>query len=192
MPAKFTASSSERLDSLCAVNVKEAKDGDSVVNGRVLIAPGNCHMLLKRRGVRYYVQVKSGPLSHRQRPSADVLFKSVADYAGANAVGIILTGIGADGADGLLKMRQAGANTIAQNERSCVVFGMPREAIKLGAAEKVIVLREIAKTALVLLHSQFFLLTGRNFLFMRRFGWRLCKRWDQRRYRMLVLFTKKS
>lgn len=149
MPAKFTASSSERLDSLCAVNVKEAKDGDSVVNGRVLIAPGNCHMLLKRRGVRYYVQVKSGPLSHRQRPSADVLFKSVADYAGANAVGIILTGIGADGADGLLKMRQAGANTIAQNERSCVVFGMPREAIKLGAAEKVIVLREIAKTALV-------------------------------------------
>jgi two-component system chemotaxis response regulator CheB len=148
MPAKFTTSFAERLDSLCAVNVKEAEDGDSVVNGRVLIAPGNYHMLLRRSGARYYVQVKGGPLVHHQRPSADVLFKSVADYAGGNAVGIILTGMGADGADGLLKMRQAGARTIAQDEQSCVVFGMPKEAIKMGAAEKVVHLQHITKSSL--------------------------------------------
>lgn len=148
MPAKFTTSFAERLDSLCAINVKEAEDGDSVVNGRALIAPGNFHMLLRRSGARYYVQVKSGPMVHHQRPSADVLFKSVADYAGANAVGIILTGMGADGAEGLLKMKEAGARTIAQDEKSCVVFGMPKEAIKLGAAEKVADLQQIAKSSL--------------------------------------------
>jgi two-component system, chemotaxis family, protein-glutamate methylesterase/glutaminase len=148
MPAKFTTSFAERLDGLCAMNVKEAEDGDSVVNGRALIAPGNYHMLLRRSGARYYVQVKTGPMVHHQRPSADVLFKSVADYAGANAIGIILTGMGADGAEGLLKMREAGARTIAQDEQSCVVFGMPKEAIKLGAAEKVVSLEQISKSSL--------------------------------------------
>jgi two-component system, chemotaxis family, protein-glutamate methylesterase/glutaminase len=148
MPAKFTTSFAERLDGLCAMNVKEAEDGDSVVNGRVLIAPGNYHMLLRRSGARYYVQVKTGPMVHHQRPSADVLFKSVADYAGANAIGIILTGMGADGAEGLLKMREAGARTIAQDEQSCVVFGMPKEAIKLGAAEKVVSLEQISRSSL--------------------------------------------
>jgi len=148
MPAQFTTSFAERLDTLSELNVKEAEDGDSVVNGKALIAPGNYHMLLKRSGSRYYVQVKTGPLVHHQRPSADVLFKSVADYAGANAVGIILTGMGADGADGLLKMKQVGARTVAQDEQSCVVFGMPKEAIKLGAVEKVASLRDVAGTSL--------------------------------------------
>lgn len=148
MPAKFTTSFADRLDSLCAINVKEAEDGDSVVNGKALIAPGNYHMLLRRSGARYYVQVKTGPMVHHQRPSVDVLFKSVADYAGSNAIGIILTGMGADGADGLLKMKEAGAKTIAQDEKSCVVFGMPKEAIKAGAAEKVVSLPDIAKASL--------------------------------------------
>jgi two-component system, chemotaxis family, protein-glutamate methylesterase/glutaminase len=148
MPAKFTTSFAERLDSLCAIRVKEAQDGDSVVNGQALIAPGNYHMLLRRSGARYYVQVKDGPMVHHQRPSVDVLFKSVADYAGANAVGVILTGMGADGADGLLQMRRAGARTIAQDERTCVVFGMPKEAIKREAVEKVAGLPEVCGTAL--------------------------------------------
>jgi two-component system chemotaxis response regulator CheB len=152
MPAKFTTSFAERLNALCAMHVKEAEDGDSVVNGTVLIAPGNYHMLLRRSGARYYVQVKNGPLVHHQRPSADVLFKSVADYAGANAVGIILTGMGADGAEGLLKMREAGARTIAQDEQSCVVFGMPKEAIKIGAAEKVVSLPHISRSSLEMLN----------------------------------------
>lgn len=148
MPAKFTTSFAERLDSLCSIRVKEAGDGDSVVNGQALIAPGNFHMLLRRSGARYYVQVKNGPMVHHQRPSVDVLFKSVADYAGGNAVGVILTGMGADGADGLLQMRQAGARTIAQDERTCVVFGMPKEAIKREAAEKVAALPDVAGVAL--------------------------------------------
>ncbi|MFP4037184.1 MAG: chemotaxis response regulator protein-glutamate methylesterase [Desulfobacteraceae bacterium] len=151
MPAKFTTSFAERLDSLCSIRVKEAEDGDSVVNGQALIAPGNYHMLLRRSGARYYVQVKSGPMVHHQRPSVDVLFKSVADYAGANAVGIILTGMGSDGAEGLLKMKQAGSGTIAQDERTCVVFGMPKEAIKREAAEKVLSLNEIPSNALNML-----------------------------------------
>lgn len=148
MPAQFTTSFAERLDSLCDVSVKEAQDGDSVTNGQVLIAPGNYHMLLKRSGARYFVQVKKGPLVHHQRPSVDVLFKSVADYAGANALGIILTGMGADGADGLLRMKQAGARTIAQDEKSCVVFGMPREAIKVGAVDRIVDIGDVAQTAL--------------------------------------------
>ncbi|MCF8061986.1 MAG: chemotaxis response regulator protein-glutamate methylesterase [Deltaproteobacteria bacterium] len=148
MPAKFTTSFAERLDSLCAIRVKEAEDGDSVVNGQALIAPGNYHMLLRRSGARYYVQIKNGPMVHHQRPSVDVLFKSVADYAGANAVGIILTGMGADGADGLLQMRLAGARTIAQDERTCVVFGMPKEAIKREAAEMVVGLPDVSGAAL--------------------------------------------
>ncbi|MDY6986458.1 MAG: chemotaxis response regulator protein-glutamate methylesterase [Thermodesulfobacteriota bacterium] len=148
MPANFTTSFAERLDNLCAMKVKEAEDGESAVTGKALIAPGNHHMLLRRSGANYYVQVKEGPLVHHQRPSADVLFKSVADYAGANSVGIILTGMGADGANGLLKMKEAGAGTVAQDEESCVVFGMPKAAIKIGAVDKVVGLKNIAKTSL--------------------------------------------
>ena len=148
MPAKFTTSFAERLDSLCAMKVKEAVDGESALTGKALIAPGNYHMLLRRSGANYYVQVKEGPLVHHQRPSADVLFKSVADYAGANSVGIVLTGMGADGANGLLKMKAAGARTVAQDEESCVVFGMPKAAIKMGAVDKVVGLKNIAKTSL--------------------------------------------
>ena len=153
MPAKFTTSFAERLDSLSQIRVKEANDGDSVANGLALLAPGNFHMLLKRSGARYYVQVKNGPLVHHQRPAADVLFKSVANYAGANAVGIILTGMGSDGAAGLLEMKQAGARTVAQDEKSCVIFGMPKEAIKLGAADKVVSLEDITKTALKMIEN---------------------------------------
>ena len=148
MPAQFTTSFAERLDSLCAISVKEAEDGESVVNGKALIAPGNYHMLLRRSGARYYVQVKTGAMVHHQRPSVDVLFKSVADYAGQNAVGVILTGMGADGAVGMLKMKETGARTIAQDEKSCVVFGMPKEAIKVGGAEKVVALNHISQTSL--------------------------------------------
>jgi len=148
MPAQFTASFAHRLNNLCEMTVREAQDGDSVTNGTVLIAPGNHHMLLRRSGARYYVNVKQGPLVHHQRPSADVLFDSVADYAGANAVGVILTGMGSDGAQGLLKMKNAGAQTIAQDEKSCVVFGMPKEAIRIGAADDVVPLPGIAEAAL--------------------------------------------
>jgi len=153
MPAQFTTSFAERLDSLSEISVREAKDGDSVVNGQALLAPGNYHMLMKRSGARYYVQVKQGPLVHHQRPAVDVLFKSVAQSAGGNAIGIILTGMGADGAVGLLQMKEAGARTIAQNEDSCVVFGMPKEAIKLGSVDKVVDIRSIAKTALGMIEN---------------------------------------
>lgn len=152
MPAHFTTTFAERMNDLCAITVKEAKDGDSLVNGTALIAPGNFHMLLKRSGARYYVQVKTGPLVHHQRPAADVLFHSVAQNAGRNAVGIILTGMGADGALGLLKMKQVGAKTLAQDEKTCIVFGMPKEAIKLGAVEKVVSLNNITQTAINLIN----------------------------------------
>jgi len=148
MPAHFTTSFAERLNELSMITVKEAKDGDSVANGLALIAPGNYHMLLKRSGARYYVQIKTGPMVHHQRPAADVLFHSVANYAGRNAVGAVLTGMGSDGAQGLLKMREAGARTVVQDEKSCIIFGMPKEAIKLGAAEKVVPLQNITGTAL--------------------------------------------
>jgi len=148
MPANFTTSFAERLNELSAITVKEARDGDPLVNGIALIAPGNYHMLLKRSGARYYVQVKNGPMVHHQRPAVDVLFHSVANYAGSNAVGAILTGMGSDGALGLSKMKEAGARTVAQDEKSCIVFGMPKEAIKLGAAEKVVPLEKISRTAL--------------------------------------------
>jgi len=148
MPAKFTASFAERLNSLGQIRVKEAENGDSVVNGQALLAPGNYHMLLRRSGARYYVEVKTGPLVHHQRPAVDVLFRSVSKAAGANAVGILMTGMGADGAAGLLEMKQAGAVTIAQNEESCVVFGMPKEAIKKNAVDKGVPLDDIARTAL--------------------------------------------
>ncbi|MCE5262128.1 MAG: chemotaxis response regulator protein-glutamate methylesterase [Deltaproteobacteria bacterium] len=144
MPANFTTAFAERLNSLCQMTVREAKDNDSVVPGLALIAPGNFHMVMRRSGARYYVEVKTGPMVHHQRPAVDILFKSTAKSAGANAIGVILTGMGADGAEGLLEMRNAGAGTIAQDENSCVVFGMPKEAIKLGAAGKVLPLEQIA------------------------------------------------
>jgi len=144
MPAHFTTSLAKRLDGECAVQVKEAEDGDHVVTGRVLIAPGGLHMLLGRSGSNYYVILRDGPPVCRQKPSVEVLFNSVAKYAGANAAGAILTGMGDDGAKGLLNMRQAGAHTLAQDEQSCVVFGMPREAIACGAAEEVVPLEKIA------------------------------------------------
>jgi two-component system chemotaxis response regulator CheB len=118
------------------------------VNGVALIAPGNYHLLLRRSGARYGAEVKKGPLVHHQRPSVDVLFHSVAAHAGSNAVGVILTGMGADGAAGLLRMKEAGARTVAQDEKSCVVFGMPREAIRLGAAEQVVPLDQVTRTVL--------------------------------------------
>jgi two-component system, chemotaxis family, protein-glutamate methylesterase/glutaminase len=144
MPEKFTEAFARRLDGLCEMEVKEAADGDTVLRGRVLIAPGDRHTLLQRSGARYYVCVKEGPLVSRHRPSVDVLFRSAARYAGANSVGIIMTGMGDDGARGLREMRQAGAATVAQDEASCVVFGMPKEAIALGAAEKVLPLDHLA------------------------------------------------
>jgi len=144
MPEVFTKSFADRLNDICRITVKEAAHGDSVINGRALIAPGNYHTLLKRSGARYYVEVKEGPFVNRHRPSVDVLFRSTAKYAGANAIGIIMTGMGDDGAKGLLEMRDAGAKTIAQDEESSIVFGMPKEAIKLDAAEKVLHLDKIA------------------------------------------------
>jgi two-component system chemotaxis response regulator CheB len=144
MPEKFTAAFAQRLNTLCAVEVKEAADNDTVLRGRVLIAPGDKHTLLQRSGARYYVSVKEGPLVSRHRPSVDVLFRSAAQYAGANAVGIIMTGMGDDGARGLLEMKESGAATIAQDEASCVVFGMPKEAIARGAAEKILPLSLLA------------------------------------------------
>ena len=144
MPANFTAAFAERLNSLSQMTVREARDNDSVVPGLALVAPGNFHMILRRSGARYYVEVKTGPMVHHQRPAVDILFKSTAKYAGANAIGVILTGMGADGAEGLLDMKRAGASTIAQDENSCVVFGMPKEAIKMGAADRVLPLEQIA------------------------------------------------
>jgi two-component system chemotaxis response regulator CheB len=144
MPEVFTARFAERLDTTCRIGVKEAASGDSVLRGQALIAPGNRHLLLKRSGARYFVEVRDGPLVSRHRPSVDVLFRSAARYAGANAVGVIMTGMGDDGAKGLLEMKQAGAFTIAQDEASCVVFGMPAEAIKLHAADRVLPLGQIA------------------------------------------------
>jgi len=146
MPAQFTTSFSERLNGECAVNVREAEDGDHVISGQVLIAPGGLHMILRRSGANYYVSIKDGPPVCRQKPSVEVLFNSVAKYAGANAIGAILTGMGDDGATGLLNMRKNGAHTIAQDETSSVVFGMPKEAIDRGAAEKIVPLPKIAKT----------------------------------------------
>ena len=148
MPEHFTAAFAKRLDSICAVTVKEAEDNDTVVRGRVLVAPGNRHTLLKRSGARYFVEVRDGPLVSRHRPSVDVLFRSVARYAGRNAVGVIMTGMGDDGARGMAEMKEAGADTIAQDEASCVVFGMPAEAIKHGGVDRVMPLGMIAREVL--------------------------------------------
>jgi two-component system chemotaxis response regulator CheB len=144
MPEHFTRAFAERLDGLCAMEVKEAEDGDAVGPGRVLIAPGNYHMLLEKSGTGYRAAVKAGPLVSRHRPSVDVLFKSAARSAGAGAVGVILTGMGSDGAAGLKAMRDAGAVTLAQDEASCVVFGMPKEAINAGAVDHVVPLAGMA------------------------------------------------
>jgi len=146
MPPKFTASFAERLDRDCRVEVREAVAGDRVVTGRVLIAPGGFHMVLRRSGAEYLVDIIDGPDVHHQKPAVDVLFNSVARYAGANAVGAVLTGMGADGAAGLFQMKKAGARTLAQDESTSVVFGMPQEAIKLGGAEKIVKLQDVART----------------------------------------------
>ncbi|MBQ0166182.1 MAG: chemotaxis response regulator protein-glutamate methylesterase [Treponema sp.] len=143
MPEHFTEGFANRLDGISKVHVKEAKDGDSVIPGTALIAPGGKHTLIKRSGARYYVEVREGPLVSRHRPSVDVLFRSASRYAGKNAVGVILTGMGDDGARGMLEMKQTGAFTIAQDEKSCVIFGMPNEAIKAGAVDTILPLREI-------------------------------------------------
>ena len=148
MPEQFTKSFAERLNGLCRITVKEAENGDRVLRGRALIAPGNRHMLLRRSGARYYVELQEGPLINRHRPSVDVLFKSVAMYAGRNSIGVLLTGMGKDGALGLLEMKEAGAYTIAQDEKSSVVFGMPKEAIRLNAALQVLGLQEVATAVL--------------------------------------------
>jgi len=144
MPEKFTAAFARRLDGICAMSVKEAEEGDEVLSGRVLIAPGNRHMLLKRSGLRFHTAIADGPPVCRHRPSVDVLFRSAAQAAAANAIGIIMTGMGDDGARGLLEMRNAGAFTVAQDEESCIVFGMPKEAIQRNAAQKVAPLSRIA------------------------------------------------
>ncbi len=148
MPENFTRAFAKRLNGICRVSINEAENNDPVLRGQVLIAPGNDHLLLKRSGARYYVEVKTGPLVSRHRPSVDVLFRSAARYAGKNTVGVIMTGMGDDGAKGMLEMKQAGAFTIAQDEASCVVFGMPNEAIKLGGVDRVISLEQIAGTVL--------------------------------------------
>jgi two-component system, chemotaxis family, protein-glutamate methylesterase/glutaminase len=150
MPESFTAAFAARLNEICPMEVREARDGDPVVPGLALLAPGNRHLLLQRSGARYQVAVKDGPQVYHQRPSVDVLFQSVAKHAGGNAVGVLLTGMGCDGAKGLLSMRESGAMTIAQDESSCVVFGMPKEAIRLGAAMQVLRLSQISQG---ILHS---------------------------------------
>jgi two-component system chemotaxis response regulator CheB len=148
MPPQFTAAFASRLDSLCQIDVREAKDGDRVVQGTALIAPGGKHMMLRRSGAQYYVEIKDGPPVNRHCPSVDVLFRSVAKVAGRNALGVIMTGMGDDGARGLREMRDAGAHTVAQDEATCVVFGMPKEAIRLEAAVRVIPLENIPQVIL--------------------------------------------
>jgi len=144
IPPQFSRAFANRLNQICAMEVKEAEDGDALQPGVALVAPGDLHMLLRRSGGRYFVNVKTGPRVCYQRPSVDVLFLSVAEAAGPHAIGALLTGMGADGAQGLYRLRQAGARTIAQDEATCVVFGMPREAIALEAAERVLPLSSIA------------------------------------------------
>jgi len=143
MPEHFTTAFARRLDSYCKIDVKEAENGDTVMRGRALIAPGNHHLLLKRNGAKYYVEVKDGPLVSRHRPSVDVLFRSAARYAGRNAIGVIMTGMGDDGAKGMKEMKDVGAYNIAQDEKTCVVYGMPNEAVKHGGVDKSLPLFEI-------------------------------------------------
>jgi two-component system, chemotaxis family, protein-glutamate methylesterase/glutaminase len=161
MPEGFTSAFAQRLNQSCRIEVKEAASGDRVISGRALIAPGNRHMLVQRNGAYYVVEVVEGPLVSRHRPSADVLFRSVAQAVGPNAIGVIMTGMGNDGAEGLLEMKRAGAYTIAQDEASCVVFGMPKEAIDRGAVDKVValgliphcILRRVAESEQISIHN---------------------------------------
>ena len=148
MPEHFTGAFAARLREVCAIDVCEARDGDRVVRGRALIAPGNHHLVLRRAGAAYVVQVRSGPLVSGHRPSVDILFKSVARHAGSNAVGVLMTGMGHDGASGLLAMRKAGAATLAQDEASSVVYGMAKEAVRVGAVDEVVPLGGIASLIL--------------------------------------------
>jgi two-component system chemotaxis response regulator CheB len=152
MPEQFTARFAGRLDRMCRITVKEAADNDSVIRGQALIAPGNRHLLLKRSGARYFVEVRDGPLVSRHRPSVDVLYRSAARYGGRNVVGVIMTGMGDDGAKGMLEMKQAGAFNIAQDEATSVVFGMPAEAIKIGAVDRVLPLGALAAEVVRLCH----------------------------------------
>lgn len=145
MPEVFTRSFADRLNELCQISVKEAENNDTIIRGRALIAPGNYHTLLKRSGARYYVEINDGPLVNRHRPSVDILFRSAAIYAGSNSLGILMTGMGDDGARGLLELKESGAVTIAQDEKSSVIFGMPKEAIKLGAAQHILPLNQMAQ-----------------------------------------------
>lgn len=146
MPENFTTAFAKRLNEICEIEVREAEDNDHVVPGLALIAPGNRHMLLQRSGANYLVRIKDGVPVYYQRPSVDVLFRSVAKHAGKNAVGVLLTGMGADGAKGLLEMRQSGAHTLAQDEKTCIVFGMPKEAIKIGAVDEVVPLPSVSQS----------------------------------------------
>ena len=148
MPEKFTEAFANRLNGICQIEVREAKSGDRVIPGLALIAPGGRHMMLKRSGAQYHVEVLDGPLVNRHRPSVDVLFRSAAKCAGANALGIIMTGMGDDGARGLKEMREAGARTLAQDEATCVVYGMPKEAVKLDAVDRVVPLTDIPRAIL--------------------------------------------
>ncbi len=150
MPEHFTRSFANRLNEICDIEVKEAENGDSIVPGRALIAPGNYHILLKRSGANYFVEVKSGPLVSRHRPSVDVLFKSAAQYGGKNVIGVIMTGMGKDGSEGMKMLHDQGAKTIAQDESSCVVFGMPKEAIELNAVDYILSLDKIPQKILEL------------------------------------------
>jgi two-component system chemotaxis response regulator CheB len=152
MPEVFTARFAERLNTICRITVKEAVGQESVLRGQALIAPGNHHLLLKRSGARYFVELREGPLVSRHRPSVDVLFRSAARYAGANAVGVIMTGMGDDGAKGMLEMKEAGAYNLAQDEATCVVYGMPAEAVKLSAVHKIVPLGQIASEVVRLCH----------------------------------------
>jgi two-component system, chemotaxis family, protein-glutamate methylesterase/glutaminase len=145
MPPGFTKSFADSLNTICEVTVKEASDGERVMRGHAYIAPGGKHMELYRSGAKYFIKIRGGDLVNRHKPSVEVLFNSVAAHAGQNAVGIIMTGMGRDGAEGLLNMKEAGARTIAQDEKSCIVFGMPKEAIKIGAADQIMSLQEIPK-----------------------------------------------
>ncbi len=154
MPENFTAAFARRLNDLCHIEVREAADEDRVIPGVALIAPGNHHLVIRRSGSDYTVKVKTGPPVHYQRPSVDVLFQSVAKHAGENAVGVLMTGMGADGAKGLLEMREAGAYTIAQDEKSCVVFGMPKEAVRIGAADEVAPLENISRQIIAALQQR--------------------------------------
>lgn len=148
MPEKFTTAFSQRLNSVCGITVRDAKHGDTITGGCALIAPGNRHTVIKRSGAHYYVEISDGPLVSRHRPSADVLFRSAANAAGRNAMGIIMTGMGDDGARGMAELKRAGAHTIAQDEKTCVVFGMPKEAIKLNCIDEVLPLEHIAASVM--------------------------------------------